>query len=70
MGYITFCLLRYKSTDNIPYTNALVNSTESLENEQSGILDEVIQTRNEEKVIYKHLKIAITQSEDSQRTLN
>jgi len=38
-------------------TDALVNSTEGLEDEQTSVLNEVFKTGHQEEVIYQNLKI-------------
>ena len=37
-------------------TNALVYPAESLEDEETGVLDEVIDTSNQEEIIHQHLQ--------------
>ena len=37
--------------NNSLYTDALVNSTESFENHEAGVLDKVVQHSNEEEII-------------------
>lgn len=38
------------------YTDALVNSAESLEDEQTSIFDEVLKARHKKKIIHQHLQ--------------
>ncbi len=39
----------------LPYTDALVNSAEGLEDEQAGIFNEVLKAGHKEKIIHQYL---------------
>lgn len=56
IAYISLHLFLYKSLIHLPYTDALVNSAEGFEDEQTSVFDEVLETRHQEKVIHQHLQ--------------
>lgn len=41
---------------HLPDADTLVDATERLEDEQASVLDEVLQTGNQEEVIHQHLR--------------
>ena len=44
-------------TPSVPDADALVDTAESLKDEETGVLDEVLQTGHQEEVVHQNLRI-------------